>query len=141
MKKIPNWELEFDALLNRKLFTPFQWGSWDCVHFTNAFIKAMTEESLLPVDWIWKNEEEAMKSIFRYGKGKGLASAIESAVSKTSGIVKIDNPYITKGDFGVYKEESELACVFDGFNALGVNDQGVVVKENVNVVQAWRING
>ena len=68
MKKIPNWELEFDALLNRKLFTPFQWGSWDCVHFTNAFIKAMTEESLLPVDWIWKNEEEAMKSIFRYGK-------------------------------------------------------------------------
>ena len=82
-----------------------------------------------------------MKSIFKYGKGKGLASAIDNAVKKTTGIKHIESAYITKGDFGVYKEESELACVFDGFNALGVDDEGLVVKQNVNVVKAWRIDG
>ena len=82
-----------------------------------------------------------MKSIFKYGKGKGLAEAINNAVKKTTGIKNIEAEYITKGDFGVYKEESELACVFDGFNALGVDDDGLVVKQNVDVIRAWRIDG
>ena len=141
MKKLPDWEIEFDAYLNRKLLTPFKWGEWDCVHFTNGFIKTMTEESLLPEEWSWDSEDQAMKSIFKYGKGKGLASAIDNAVKKTTGIKHIESAYITKGDFGVYKEESELACVFDGFNALGVDDDGLVVKKNVNVIKAWRIDG
>ena len=141
MKKLPDWEIEFDAYLNRKLYTPFEWGSWDCVHFTNGFIKAMTKESLLPEEWSWKDEDQAMKSIFKYGKGKGLAAAINNATKKTHGIKKIDPLYITKGDFGVYVEQSELACVFDGYNALGVNYEGLVVKREVKVLSAWRIDG
>ena len=73
MKKVPDWEIEFDTLLNRKLKTPFAWGEWDCVMFTNGFIKAMTGKDLLPKQWKWKTEKEAMQSILKYGKGKGLA--------------------------------------------------------------------
>ena len=141
MKKVPDWEIEFDTFLNRKLKTPFAWGEWDCVMFTNGFIKAMTKKDLLPKQWKWKTEEEAMQSILKYGKGKGLASAIQNAIDKTSGIKEIENQYISKGDFGVYKEQSELACVFDGYHALGVDDNGIVVKSNVDVVKAWRIDG
>ena len=109
--------------------------------FTNGFIKAMTKKDLLPKQWKWKTEEEAMQCILKYGKGKGLASAIQNAIDRTSGIEEIDKQYIRKGDFGVYKEESELAFVFDGYHALGVDDKGMVVKSNVDVVRAWRING
>lgn len=141
MKKVPDWEIEFDTFLNRKLKTPFAWGEWDCVMFTNGFIKAMTKKDLLPKQWKWKTEEEAMQCILKYGKGKGLASAIQNAINRTSGIEEIDKQYIRKGDFGVYREESELAFVFDGYHALGVDDKGMVVKSNVDVVRAWRING
>ena len=141
MKKLPDWEIEFDTFLSRKLKTSFSWGEWDCVMFTNGFIKAMTQEDLLPKEWKWKTEEEAMQCILKYGKGKGLASAIQNAIDKTSGIEEIDKQYIRKGDFGVYKEESQLACVFDGYYALGVDDDGIVVKSDVDVVRAWRIHG
>ena len=141
MKKLPKWELEFDTYLSRNLNKPFEWGKWDCVHFTNGFIKTMTGVSLLPSSWKWSSEEEAMQAILKYGKGKGLANAIANAVSKQTGIEEIPPAYITKGDFGVYKEESELACVFDNYNAIGVNDQGILVKKDVNIVKAWRING
>ena len=141
MKKIPDWEISFDAYLNRNMHKPFEWGKWDCVMFMCGFIKAMTGKELKPKNWTWSSEEEAMQCILKYGKGKGLTEGIQNAVDKTSGITQIEHQYITKGDFGVYKEDNELACVFDNYNALGVNDDGLVVKQNVNVIKAWRING
>ena len=82
MKKIPDWEISFDAYINRNINTPFEWGKWDCVMFTNGFIKTMTKKDLLPNTWKWETEEQAMQSIFKYGKGKGLAAAIDNAIKK-----------------------------------------------------------
>lgn len=141
MKKLPDWEIAFDEYIIKNRTKPFVWGKWDCIHFTNGFIKVMTKESLLPKNWKWKDEDSAIKKIKEYGKGKGLANAIANAIKKTTGIIEVNPNFIQKGDFGVYKEESELSCVFDGMNALGVNDEGMVVKNNVEVVKAWRING
>ena len=131
----------FDAYLNRNLHKPFAWGTWDCVTFANEFVKQMTGQSVLPTTWKWKNEQEAMQCIIRYGKGKGLAEGIVNAVKKITGVKEINPEYVTKGDFGVYKEESELCCIFDNYNAIGVNDEGIVIKKNVNIIKAWRIDG
>lgn len=141
MKKIPDWEIAFDAYLNRNMYKPFVWGKWDCVLFMCGFIKTMTKKDLKPKHWTWNTEEEAMQAILKYGKGKGLTEGIANAVSKVDGIEEIDQKFISKGDFGVYKEDNELACVFDNYNALGVNDEGIVVKTDVNVIKAWRISG
>ena len=72
MKKLPNWEIEFDTFQNRKLNTPFKWGSWDCVMFTNAFIKVMTKKDLLPKEWNWlamEYEEENGINLIHYTIG------------------------------------------------------------------------
>tara|TARA_Y100001972_G_C7631295_1_gene316892 strand:+ start:691 stop:1116 length:426 start_codon:yes stop_codon:yes gene_type:complete len=141
MKKKPDWEIIFDAYLNRNLKRPFEWGKWDCVMLTNGFIQQISGDSLLPESWSWKNEQEAMQSIMKYGKGKGLVAGIDNAVEKQTGISEVNPQYITKGDFGVYKEESELCCIFDNYYALGANDQGIVLKKDVDIVKAWRIDG
>jgi len=141
MKKLPNWEIEFDTVVNRNLYTPFKWGEWDCVHLTNTFIKAMTGESLLPSNWKWQTKEQAMQSIFKYGKGKGLVAAIDNAIELKSGIDAIDIQYMSKGDFGVHKEETELAFVFDGYASLGVDADGLVIDDDVDILKVWRING
>ena len=96
MKKIPNWEISFDAYINRNINTPFEWGKWDCVMFTNGFIKTMTKKDLLPNTWKWETEEQAMQSIFKYGKGKGLAAAIDNAIKKTTGMSLTKNNILKK---------------------------------------------
>tara|TARA_R100000734_G_C3317378_1_gene110478 strand:- start:1913 stop:2338 length:426 start_codon:yes stop_codon:yes gene_type:complete len=141
MKKLPDWEIEFDTVVNRNLYTPFKWGEWDCVHLTNTFIKAMTGESLLPSNWKWQTKEQAMQSIFKYGKGKGLVAAIDNAIELKDGIDAIDIQYMSKGDFGVHKEETELAFVFDGYASLGVDADGLVIDDDVDILKVWRING
>ena len=141
MNKIPDWEMSFDAYLNRNLTRPFQWGEWDCVMFMCGFIKAMTNKELRPGSWKWSTEEEAMQCILKYGKGKGLAEGISNAVEMQKGIREIGSEMVTKGDFGVYSEENDLACVFDNYSALGVNAEGLVVKSEVDIVRAWRIDG
>jgi|TARA_R100001460_G_scaffold37421_2_gene71736 hypothetical protein len=141
MKKIPDWEISFDAYLNRNMHRPFEWGKWDCVMFMCGFIKAMTKRELKPKSWTWSSEEEAMQCILKYGKGKGLAEGISNAVDRQKGIKEIRPEMVTKGDFGVYREENDLACVFDNYSALGVNTEGLVVKNEVEIVRAWRIYG
>lgn len=137
MKKKIDWQIEFDNFIEKNRFKGFTWGSWDCCKFANACIKAMTDEDLIPKELSWKNEKEAMKSIKEYGKtlNKSLAKAC-----KKKGLINVDINYLQKGDLIVYKEESELVGMYDGFNFLTPTDDKLGVKKDVNVLSAWRIN-
>ena len=48
MKKKIDWQIEFDNFIEKNRFKGFKWGSWDCCKFSNACIKAMTDEDLIP---------------------------------------------------------------------------------------------
>ena len=137
MIKKADWNILFDDFITKNRFVPFAWGSWDCCKFSNAVIKAMTGEDLIPKELKWKNEEEAMKSIEKYGKT--LSKSIEKAC-KTKGVQKVDKAFMQKGDLVVYKEESELVGISDGFKVLTPSDEMVIAKQNVNIISVWRIS-
>jgi hypothetical protein len=134
--KKADWSMEFDNFITKNRFKGFKWGSWDCCKFSNACIKAMTGEDLIPKELKWKNEAEAMKSIKEYGKT--LAKSIEKAC-KSQGVQKIDKAFMQKGDLVVYKEESELVGISDGFKVLSPTDDMVIAKQNVDIISVWRI--
>lgn len=136
MIKKADWSIEFDQFITKNRFKGFKWGSWDCCKFSNACIKAMTGEDLIPKELKWKNEAEAMKSIQEYGKT--LAKSIEKAC-KAKGVQKIDKAFMQKGDLVVYKEESELVGMSDGFKVLSPTDDMVIAKQNVDIISVWRI--
>lgn len=136
MIKKADWSMEFDNFITKNRFKGFKWGSWDCCKFSNACIKAMTGEDLIPKELKWKNEKEAMKSIKEYGKT--LAKSIEKAC-KAKGVQKIDKAFMQKGDLVVYKEESELVGISDGFKVLSPTDDMVIAKQNVDIISVWRI--
>ena len=136
MIKKADWSMEFDKFITKNRFKGFKWGSWDCCKFSNACIKAMTGEDLIPKELKWKNEKEAMKSIKEYGKT--LAKSIEKAC-KAKGVQKIDKAFMQKGDLVVYKEESELVGISDGFKVLSPTDDMVIAKQNVDIISVWRI--
>ncbi len=137
MIKKTDWNIEFDLFITKHRFVPFKWGSWDCCKFANAVIKAMTGEDLIPEKLKWENEEEAMRSIKEYGKT--LSKSIEKAC-KAKGLQKIDKAFMQKGDLVVYKEESELVGISDGFKVLTPSDDMVEAKQNVNIISVWRVS-
>lgn len=137
MKKKIDWQIEFDKFVEKNRFKPFKWGSWDCVTFSVACIKAMTGEDLKPKELKWKNKTEAQKTIKEYGKT--LNNSLAKACKK-KGLVNVDTNYLQKGDLVVYKEESELVGIFDGNRFLTPTEDRLGAKQDVNVISAWRVN-
>ena len=138
MQKIVDWEIAFDSFINTNKSKSFEWGTWDCCLFSNALIKDITGEDLIPKTLKWKDEESAMKSIKKYGGT--LLQSIEKAC-KSKKLTEINKNYMTKGDLVVYKEVSELVGISDGMNILTPTDDCIGVKSNVDILKVWRING
>ena len=138
MQKVLDWEIAFDSFIEKNKNKPFEWGTWDCCLFSNALIKNITGEDLIPKTLKWKDEKSAIKSIKKYGGT--LLKSIERAC-KAKKIKEIPNAYMTKGDLVVYKEESELVGISDGMNILTPTDDCIGVKNNVDILKVWRIDG
>ena len=137
MRKLSDWEIYFDDFILKNQNKPFKWGSWDCCKFANACIKAITGEDLIPKSLKWKNEEEAMRSIKEYGDT--LLKSIEKAC-KSKKIKSIPKGFMTKGDLVVYKQESELVGICDGYSILSPTDTGICVNQDLQILKVWQID-
>ncbi len=138
MKKLIDWEIKFNLFIEKNKNKPFKWGTWDCCKFSNALIKEITGEDLIPKKLKWKDETSAMESIKKYGKT--LLKSIDKAC-KSKKIAVIDKMYVSKGDLVVYKEETELVGICDGMNILSPSEDGIEVKPTELIIKAWRIDG
>tara|TARA_R110000803_G_scaffold1227_2_gene3974 strand:+ start:1566 stop:1982 length:417 start_codon:yes stop_codon:yes gene_type:complete len=137
MKKILDWEIYFDSFIEKNKNKPFEWGVWDCCKFSNAVIKEITGEDLIPQTLKWKDKNTAMKSIKEYGGNLGK-SIKKACLNK--GLKPIEKQYMSKGDLVVYKQESQLVGICDGFNILSPKEDGICVNNNLDIINVWRIN-
>ena len=93
---------------------------------------------MIPKSLNWKDEKTAMKSIAKYG-GDLLNSIKKACISKK--VNQINPAFMSKGDLVVYKEESQLVGICDGFSILTPTDDCLSVKTNVEILGVWRIDG
>ena len=70
-----------------------------------------------------------MKSIKEYGGNLGK-SIKKACLNK--GLKPIEKQYMSKGDLVVYKQESQLVGICDGFNILSPKEDGICVKKTLN---------
>jgi len=137
MKKLPNWQTMFDSFIENNDF-PFEWGKNDCCKFSNAIIKQITGEDLIPKELKWHDEESAMKAIASYGGD--LETSIEKAC-EAKGVGEIDKAFMTCGDLVVYKQnDSHLVGMCNGFGILTPADNGINVLENSLALRVWRFD-
>jgi hypothetical protein len=137
MKKLPNWQSMFDSFIENNDF-PFEWGKNDCCKFSNAIIKQITGEDLIPEELKWHDEESAMKAIASYGGD--LETSIEKAC-EAKGVGEIDKAFMTCGDLVVYKQnDSHLVGMCNGFGILTPTDDGINVVENEMALRVWRFD-
>jgi len=137
MKKLPNWQSMFDSFIENNDF-PFEWGKNDCCKFSNAIIKQITGEDLIPEELKWHDEESAMKAIASYGGD--LETSIEKAC-EAKGVGEIDKAFMTCGDLVVYKQnDSHLVGMCNGFGILTPTDNGINVLENSLALRVWRFD-
>ena len=137
MKKLPNWEPMFHDFVKNNNF-PFEWGKNDCCKFSNALIKQITGEDLIPKKLKWKDEASAMKAIASYGGD--LETSIEKACN-AKGVGEIDKAFMTCGDLVVYEQNgSSLVGMCNGFGILTPTDDGINVVDNSLAIRVWRFD-
>lgn len=137
MKKLPNWQSMFDSFVANNNF-PFEWGSNDCCKFSNALIKQITGEDLIPKTLKWKDEETALTAIAKYGGD--LEGSIEKACEEKN-VGEINKAFMTCGDLVVYEQNSShLVGMCNGFGILTPNDDGVGVVACDLAYRVWRFD-
>jgi hypothetical protein len=136
MQKKPDWQKLLNEFLAEHKDKDFAWGEWDCCIFSNAALKAICGEDVIPKELKWTDEKSAQKAIKTYGKT--LKGALTKAC-KAAGMKEINVNYATAGDLICYKEESELAGIHDGFNIITPTDGGFSAKQPSLALKAWRI--
>ena len=137
MKKLPNWEPMFHDFVKNNNF-PFEWGKNDCCKFSNALIKQITGEDLIPKKLKWKDEASAMKAIASYGGD--LETSIEKACN-SKGVGEIDKAFMTCGDLVVYEQNgSSLVGMCNGFGILTPTDDGIAVLDCDLAYRVWRFD-
>ena len=137
MKKLPNWEPMFHDFVKNNNF-PFEWGKNDCCKFSNALIKQITGEDLIPKKLKWKDEESAMKAIKSYGGD--LETSIEKACNAKS-VGEIDKAFMTCGDLVIYGQNgSSLVGMCNGFGILTPTDDGIGVVNSELAYRVWRFD-
>ena len=138
MKKRANWQPMFHDFVKHNNF-PFVWGRNDCCKFSNAVIKQITGEDLIPKKLKWHDEESAMKAIASYGGD--LETSIEKACNE-KGVGEINKAFMTCGDLVVYEQNnSHLVGICNGFGILTPTDDGISVVDCALAHRVWRIDG
>ena len=139
MKKLSDWEARFHRFLVANRRKPFVWGQWDCCIFTNAAVKEITGEDLIPEELRWTDEQTAMQAIEKYGKTLGN-SVYKAAMA--AGLKMIAPTDARKGDVCVVKEEGkQVAGICDGFAVLCPSDGGYTHKPIGHAQKVFRIDG
>tara|TARA_R110001592_G_scaffold118815_1_gene321459 strand:- start:1586 stop:1999 length:414 start_codon:yes stop_codon:yes gene_type:complete len=137
MKKLPNWESMFHSFVENNNF-PFEWGKNDCCKFSNAIIKQITGEDLIPKTLKWDNEESAKNAILSYGGD--LEMSIEKACNEKD-VGEIDKAFMTCGDLVLYVQaDSFLVGMCNGFGILTPTDDGINVVNSTLALRVWRFD-
>jgi|TARA_R100000084_G_scaffold104648_3_gene61440 hypothetical protein len=138
MYKTSDWNANLFDFIDKNKNKPFEWGSWDCCKFTDAAIKVITGESLIPTELSWDSKLSAYKAIKDYGGD--LLGSFEKACNAKK-LTSLHLNYFTCGDVCVFKgeEEGQLVGFSDGFHILGVNDTGITTEPHSKAIKAWRI--
>ena len=129
--------IPFNKFIEKNFDKPFEWGKWDCCLFSDACIKAITGESLIPKQLVWSDEKSAIQAITGYGKT--LKNSISKAAKKKK-LQKVDINYLQKGDLVVIDNNGQVCGIYDGSKTIGPNDEGIAAISGSKILAAWRIN-
>ena len=122
MKKLPNWEPMFHDFVKHNNY-PFVWGRNDCCKFSNAVIKQITGQDLIPKKLDWHDE-----------------TSIEKACNAKD-VGEIDKAFMTCGDLVVYEQNNtHLVGMCNGFGILTPTDDGVAVLDCDLAYRVWRFD-
>lgn len=90
--RLPHWEFNLHLTVHEWRKKSFKWGETDCVHFTCACVKAMTDKDYLVDISLYTNEREALDVLADYGADDmliGVETVLGPSIRKT---------HLSKGD-------------------------------------------
>ena len=137
MIKKDNWAQRFDNFVADNYEKKFVWGKWDCCLFSDACIKAMTGQSLIPKQLHWVDKESALETIRDYGYT--LINSIRKACIEKN-LQKIHPSFLQKGDLVIIQQKTQVCGMYDGIKTIGPSETGISAISGNAIVEGWRIN-
>ena len=137
MKKKEDWEKHLNNFVQSNFDKPFVWGQWDCCLFSDACIKAMTGQSLIPKELHWVDKESALETIRDYGIT--LINSIRKACEQKN-LEKIHPSFLQKGDLVIIQQETQGCGIYDGSKTIGPSTDGISAISGNRIIEGWRIS-
>ena len=137
MKKKEDWEKHLNNFVQSNFDKPFVWGQWDCCLFSDACIKAMTGQSLIPKELHWVDKESALETIRDYGIT--LINSIRKACEQKN-LEKIHPSFLQKGDLVIIQQETQVCGIYDGSKTIGPSTDGISAISGNRIIEGWRIS-
>lgn len=137
MKKKEDWEKHLNNFVQSNFDKPFVWGQWDCCLFSDACIKAMTGQSLIPKELHWVDKESALETIRDYGIT--LINSIRKACEQKN-LEKIHPSFLQKGDLVIIQQETQVCGIYDGSKTIGPSSDGISAISGNRILEGWRIS-
>ena len=137
MIKKSNWQSKFDNFVNTNMDKKFMWGKWDCCIFSDACIKAMTGQSLIPKQLHLVDKESALETIRDYGST--LVNSIRKAC-KEKNLQKVHPSFLQKGDLVIIQQETQVCGMYDGSKTIGPSSDGITAISGNKIIEGWRVN-
>lgn len=135
--RLPNWEKRLAEFIQSHEDKSFAWGSFDCLQFCIAAEKAVTGQSRL-ADLIAGIPYDNLR-----GSIRGLSKLDCADVFDLADKVKERKPLtmLQRGDWvGVPALYGNALSVFDGYQLVGVNTNGLVRQPVSTALFAWRLD-
>lgn len=132
MKRLPDWQLRWEAFVRERQALPFAWGSNDCAMFAADAVQAMTGVRLLPLMRGYSSAREALVLIEQAGGLRGIATHALGGF--------ILPAYATVGDVVLVRVgKREALAICNGGTAIGPGPSGVVAVQMADALTAWRV--
>jgi hypothetical protein len=130
MQRRDDWPERLAEVIKAAIGRPFCWGEWDCVHFVDACIQAMTGVDQLPrVRGRYANEFGAGRQIRRFARD--LAETCDQKFGDRVAVA-----YARRGDLVMHG--GNLGVVVD-HDAMFVTPEGVMRIAVARCDLAWRV--
>ncbi len=139
MKRLPDWELRLETLVQERLCRPFAWGVHDCCLWAADVVLAVTGVDLAHAErGAYGSALAAARVLEPMGGVLGLATARLGAVAAA-----VDVRCAQVGDVGVVLQPGAghtlVACL--GPTWWGAGEHGLLAWPAADVLQAWSVAG
>jgi hypothetical protein len=121
MTRFDDWEMRLDTFIQKRMKTPFRWGSHDCAIFAYDAVLMMTGIDIAErFRGKYSNKSEADQEMIGIAGG-GLEEMVEFFAA-THAMTEIERPFASRGDLALSHVQTAIGLDLPSLGIVGMSN-------------------